>query len=1153
MWIRKFSPYVWAVCLLAGLVSTGRAETQRLATDAAVQALPASLDTEDIAKRKQAIQARIDALAKPKGQIPDKKDRQEVLADTLQALTGIEEVSQRRADFEAKLNDLPKRLQEVADETDKLAKGPPGKLPKATEELRDEYRGKVEAATTRLQDLRNEVAQGEVRLASIPKELDRLGDERNQLDQARQALGADVATADPDSLPRMRADLLALQSQLDQDKIAALQAERAWLTKRAPLMDAMLGLAQLRIQTSSAALETIRRDLGEEIKTEQASLHQTAQDIAKKQEQPQGPAQKQVSEIKLSVVEIRRTTADYRSRVNALGERIQGQERRNAMARQLVDRLRALVEKYETGDVPAHGVFVLFDRLQHERDQAAATSLKSLQDELQQRNIALFDLDDRLYDFDDHQDALLARFEKGLAASATKDIDAALTSVRKSLDEQRSALRDQQQALTLLVKDIQKFLDLHQELRRQLDDGYFYALNNIFWLRDTQPLSWPVIKEMLRATRDASLQLMALLIAAGQELHKRISTSPELWLPAVLVVLTLPLLMLRLNRWLKSLVDSAIVAHAGGKAPGLATMAAGLVRSALLPGYLALIAWLIGYVWSLSVERPELGLALVHGVLMGVLFLWAGVVGLIAFREQGWGQHFWGTASELNRYLRRVLLVLTAAALLFLVPREVVLLAKATKAEYAAMQALARLLFLAFQATLLVLVLVVGRRGSLLMQTLLATARERNSWLWRSWPLVQATVAAAVLAYIVLDASGYSYAAGFLWSKVIQSLLVLMVLRLLVMVSLHRGLKRLIEKAFSLSVAGVSQAREEMAERTLHVAKLFVDLILVLVAAGIVLRIWGASVMSLLTSPLASLVLLKALLIALALAATILVVQLSRHLTQHALREKTTRSGLKRLPGRKMQTLMPLLHTIVRVTAVFLAVLVTLQVLGVAIGPILAGVGIFGLAVGFAAQSLIKDFINGLFILFEGSLAVGDVVEVRGIGGQVERFTLRAVTLRDLSGNVHVIPNSGIDMVTNMTKGYSRYLLDVGVAYREDVDEVIAVLREIDEEMRRDPLYAYDILEPIEILGLDRFEDSAVVVRARLKTRPIEQWRIGREFNRRMKKVFDQRGIEIPFPHRTVYWGESKRGQMPLEVKLRQTREGGTERESDGVVLVSSS
>ena len=237
--------------------------------------------------------------------------------------------------------------------------------------------------------------------------------------------------------------------------------------------------------------------------------------------------------------------------------------------------------------------------------------------------------------------------------------------------------------------------------------------------------------------------------------------------------------------------------------------------------------------------------------------------------------------------------------------------------------------------------------------------------------------------------------------------------------------------------------------------------------------------------------------------------------------------------GRKLKTLAPLVQTVIRVMAIFIAALVILEQLGVDTGPVLAGVGIFGLAVGFASQSLIKDVINGLFILFEDSLSVGDVVTLRGIGGQVEKFTLRAVTLRDLSGNVHVIPNSSFDMVTNFTKDYSRYLLDVGVAYREDVDTVISTLREIDEEMRHDPEYGRDMLGSLEVLGVDRFEDSAVIIRARLTTRPIQQWRVGREFNRRMKKVFDERGIEIPFPHRTLYWGVPKeKSQPPIHVAM---------------------
>lgn len=230
----------------------------------------------------------------------------------------------------------------------------------------------------------------------------------------------------------------------------------------------------------------------------------------------------------------------------------------------------------------------------------------------------------------------------------------------------------------------------------------------------------------------------------------------------------------------------------------------------------------------------------------------------------------------------------------------------------------------------------------------------------------------------------------------------------------------------------------------------------------------------------------------------------------------------------------PLIQTIIRVGAIFLGALVVLEQLGIATGPLLTGVGIFGLAVGFASQSLIKDLINGLFMLVEDSLSVGDVVTLRGTGGQVEKITLRAVTIRDLSGSVHVIPNSTIDMVSNMTKEYSFYVLDVNVAYREDIESVIGIMREIDTDMRHDPAYRFDMLEPLEVMGLDRFTDSAVVVRARLKTRPLQQWRIGREFNLRLKKIFDERNIEIPFPHHTLYWGQPKGGGQRDNGKTEQ-------------------
>lgn len=225
------------------------------------------------------------------------------------------------------------------------------------------------------------------------------------------------------------------------------------------------------------------------------------------------------------------------------------------------------------------------------------------------------------------------------------------------------------------------------------------------------------------------------------------------------------------------------------------------------------------------------------------------------------------------------------------------------------------------------------------------------------------------------------------------------------------------------------------------------------------------------------------------------------------------------------------LHAVSRITAkialTILAGVLVLDQLGVAVGPLLTAAGIVGVAVGFGAQQLVQDVITGFFLLLDDQIRVGDVVEIAGKSGLVEHINLRLTILRDLSGNVHYIRNGQISTVTNMTKDYSYFLLDMGVAYREDTDQVAEVIRETAEELRNDEIFGPLILEPVEILGVDRFEDSAVIVRARLKTVPIEQWKVGRELNRRLKKRFDELGIEIPFPHLTIYPGQSRDGVAP--------------------------
>jgi small-conductance mechanosensitive channel len=238
---------------------------------------------------------------------------------------------------------------------------------------------------------------------------------------------------------------------------------------------------------------------------------------------------------------------------------------------------------------------------------------------------------------------------------------------------------------------------------------------------------------------------------------------------------------------------------------------------------------------------------------------------------------------------------------------------------------------------------------------------------------------------------------------------------------------------------------------------------------------------------------------------------------------------------KRFETLSAVIRYVFNTTIISISVVMILGELGVKIGPILAAAGIVGLAIGFGAQSLVQDVIGGFFILLENQIRVGDVVAVADKSGLVEKVNLRMVVLRDLAGNVHYVCNGQIQTVTNMTKDYGRYVFEIGIAYREDVDEVIEIIKQVDEELRNDPVFMGDILEPIEILGLDQFANSAVIIKARTKTKPIRQWAVGREFNRRLKMKFDEIGIEIPFPHLTLYLGQDKQGESaPLNVSMSQ-------------------
>jgi len=178
---------------------------------------------------------------------------------------------------------------------------------------------------------------------------------------------------------------------------------------------------------------------------------------------------------------------------------------------------------------------------------------------------------------------------------------------------------------------------------------------------------------------------------------------------------------------------------------------------------------------------------------------------------------------------------------------------------------------------------------------------------------------------------------------------------------------------------------------------------------------------------------------------------------------------------------------------------------------------------------LVRDFITGFFILLENQIRTGDVAIINGTGGLVEKIELRTITLRDFSGTVHIFQNGKISTLSNMTKEWSAMVFDIGVAYKENIEEVTGIMKKVGEELLEDSNFKDKILEPLEVFGIENFADSAIIIRARIKTKPIEQWNVGREYRKRLKIAFDEQNIEIPFPNRTIHWVSAKMNREEIK------------------------
>ncbi|MGM0452705.1 MAG: mechanosensitive ion channel family protein [Thermodesulfobacteriota bacterium] len=299
--------------------------------------------------------------------------------------------------------------------------------------------------------------------------------------------------------------------------------------------------------------------------------------------------------------------------------------------------------------------------------------------------------------------------------------------------------------------------------------------------------------------------------------------------------------------------------------------------------------------------------------------------------------------------------------------------------------------------------------------------------------------------------------------------------------------------------------------------------IVYIVAVFAILEVWGLGTLGWLFSPAGRNALVDLITLALIIAGAFLVWEIVSATIERSLAHETE----KMTASPRKQTLLPLLKTVVRIALVVFAAMLLLSQIGITIAPLLAGAGILGLAVGFGAQSLVKDVITGMFILLEDAISVGDWVDAGGYSGTVEHLTVRTVTLRDLSGTLIVVPFGEVTTVSNYNRDYGYALIDAGVAYREHYGDVVQALQDVAIELRNDEYWGPLITDDLELFGTNDLSDSAVEIRVRLKTLPMRHFGVRRAFLERMKRVFDERGIEIPFPHRTVWFGVDKEGTAP--------------------------
>lgn len=1071
-----------------------------------------------MATRKDAVQKRLERLEDLLLSQEDAEVVKATLDQQVKVLAALEVAFQKRLTYTTQLENLSRQVEALNTARQTMAARPPRRFSEVNEKLRLDYEAQLQVTRTELDGWRNELVSGELRLRSMARDIEQRVTNRVQIEKdllvARNE-AAEATTQQPLLLTRV--ELLDLRQQLQQVEMEMLEAEREWLTKQGPLRDAQIGLAQTRYAMLQQELEAIKTALGQAISRESVTLTNNEEDIVRQLLRTTDPAEMLILKMKLETVKLRQGTADYHQQANAMSDQMIEQEKRNTREKQEAEHLASLVEKYVSGERIAQRLQAAFTRLRREQARYDAERMKAMEVDLDALTGQDLDLEERLYEFDHSIETRLRDVTSALRTLPPVQREAQLARARKVLEEQKAALREQKQALAVLVQEQTRLLTLHREYRRILEESDQFVLTKLFWLRDGQTMGWRVAQDAVAGAIVTANRLRTSLRAELAALPLGQDGAGRFWVLVAFVGVGLPWVALWRRIRLQRLIASRLASDSTvfGARSGVAALI--VVRTAIWPAYIVLVAWAWPRVIMMGQSALNLELPLTASVQLSALVLWCWLLGRTLLRHQGWMQHYWGLSPEVGKALQQTIMVGCLATLLFLVPRYVLLNAPGGPEAVAGSLALAQLCFTVFQAVLLGLVSVMGRRGSRLMTVALARSREAHGLVWRYWPLFYLAVLVGISTALALDLLGYHYASRALWLRSGEALLIILAL-VWTDHAINTVIDRLVARQRPLDEGSLASLPPSV-WTLLHKARPFMRVALVLVALLVLEHVYDISegLLSALDhvhlfevgrskegQPLWLTLedVAEALLI---LAGTSLFVRYLPNICEAALLRVRWDAGIR-------YTFL----TLSRYVCIFLALWWSLSVVHMNWSSIQWIIAAVSVGVGFGLQETVSNFVSGLILLLERRIRVDDIVTVGDQSGVVKRITILATAIQNADNQTVIIPNKEFiaQKVTNWTLGDTsvRLVLLVGVAYGSDLDLVKRLLTEM---VRSHPRV---LTTPSPSVLLCAFGQHALQWEIGcFVPRPQDRPTTAHDLLLQIDQMFRQHHISIPFPQQDVH------------------------------------